>query len=604
MVKYFIFAAFAVLFVSCNQNRQAANPQRQNQTEQYTLAQLDSIGKTFVPEVGKYGGTINLALSSDPDGFCPALTNSGYSMEVLGFIFEGLVATDAADLEHKPNIAYRWETSDDGLTWTFYLRDDVYFSDGVKLTSKDVLFTFNDVVYNEKLLSPLNYNFRVDGEKINVGATDSFTVVFRLPKPFAPFLTVVGMSIMPEHLYRTHADDATLESFLSAGTNAANVVGSGPFMLSKVELGQQIILVRNPRYWKKDAQNNRLPYLDAVRFAIIQEPNMQTMMFQSGKIDHYMLSGEHYPILKPRETEGNYKLYRVGPRWYDRFFVFNQNNQINEKTGKPFLDPKKQRWFRSKEFRQACAYAVNYEEIIKIVFNGLAYMPGGVWGHHKGKYSDPDLTQYYFDAQKADSLLNSIGYRRDGADGMRRDDLGNVIEFTITTTAGVERISRMFGIVRKDLEQLGFKVNLDFVEFNTMISRIYNTYNWDAAAYSLGGIVDPHFGKETNVPSSPRYQINPQRKDAENKNVPKIDRDYELRIAQIFEEAVKEIDDDKRARLYFEWQNIDKEQCHFVYLPTDEVILGLQNKFGNIHLTSRLNSMESLIHNIEEIYVK
>jgi ABC-type transport system substrate-binding protein len=137
-----------------------------------------------------------------------------------------------------------------------------------------------------------------------------------------------------------------------------------------------------------------------------------------------------------------------------------------------------------------------------------------------------------------------------------------------------------------------------------MISRIYNTYNWDVVAYSLGGIVDPHFGKETNIPSSPRYQINPQRQDKDGNNIPKIDRDYELRIAEIFEEAVKETDDEKRAQLYFEWQNIDKEQCHFVYLPTDEVILGLKNKFGNIHLTSRLNSMASLIHNIEEIYIK
>jgi peptide/nickel transport system substrate-binding protein len=162
----------------------------------------------------------------------------------------------------------------------------------------------------------------------------------------------------------------------------------------------------------------------------------------------------------------------------------------------------------------------------------------------------------------------------------------------------------MFGIVRKDLEQLGFKVHLDFVEFNTMISRIHNTYNWDVVAYSLGGIVDPHFGKETNIANSPRYQINPQRKDKNGKDIHKDDRDYELRIAEIFDEAVKEMDDEKRARLYFEWQNIDKEQCHFVYLPTDEVILGLKDKFGNIHLTSHLNSTESLLHNIEEIYVR
>jgi len=603
MRKYFIVAlAMGFLVLGCAKNETRTAKLAVNSTD-FTLERLDSIGRTFVPQIGKYGGTINLVLASDPDGFCPPLTNSGYSMDVLGYIFDGLVKRNAVNLEYEPNIAESWNVSDNGLVWTFNLRNDVYFSDGSRLTSADVLFTFNGVVYNDKLNSPLNYNFRVDGEKIGVSAPDSFKVVFTLPKPFAPFLTVVGMPILPKHLYEKHAKDATLESFLSSGTNPKNVVGSGPFMLSKVELGQQIILARNPHFWKKDAAENSLPYLDFVRFAIVKEPNMQTMMFQSGKIDHYMLSGEHYPLLKPKEAEGNYRIYRVGPRWYDRFFVFNQNNQIDEKTGKPFLDPKKQKWFRTKEFRQACAYAVNYDEIINIVFNGLAYPPAGVWGAHKGKFS-ANLSQYYYDLEKAKQLLDSIGYIDRNGDGIREDDLGNPIEFTITTSAGVERISRMFGIVRKDLEALGFKVFLNFVEFNTMISQIYNSFNWDVVAYSLGGITDPHFGKETNIPQSARYQINPQRQDAKGNNIPKFDRDYELRIGEIFDEAVQQMDEQKRAELYFEWQEIDREHCHFVYLPIDEVILGLRNGFGNIHLTSHLNSIESLIHNIEEIYIK
>jgi peptide/nickel transport system substrate-binding protein len=374
-------------------------------------------------------------------------------------------------------------------------------------------------------------------------------------------------------------------------------------MLSRVELGQQVILERNPHYWKRDAEGSALPYLESVRFVIVKEPNTQTMMFQNGLIDHYTLSGEHFPLLKPQERNGNFKIYRVGPRWFERFFVFNQNNQIDERTTRPFLDPQKQRWLRTKEFRQASAYAINYDEIINIVFNGLAYHPTGVWGSHKGKFSNPNLKQYPYDLNKADSLLNSIGYLRNN-DGVRTDDLGNPIEFTITTSSGIERISRMFGIVRKDLEQLGFRVHLDFVEFNTMISRVYNSYNWDVAAFSMGGITDPHFGKSSNVPNSGRYKVNPQRQDRDGNDIPKEDRNYELRIAEIFNAAVAEMDIEKRAKLYFEWQEIDMEQCHYVFLPTDEVILGIQNRFGNIHLTSHLNSIESLLHNIEQIYIR
>ena len=549
MVKYFILTLVAVFFTSCGQNN--ANLSGEGGRDQYTLEQLDSIGRAFVPKIGNRGGTINLVLASDPDGFAPALTNSGYSMEVLSFIFEGLVTRNPVNMEFEPNIAESWEMSDDGLTWTFNLREDVYFSDGVRLSSADVLFTFNDVVYNERLNSPLNHNFRVNGEKIKLSAPDSFTVVFNLPAPFAPFLTVVGMSIMPKHLYASHAANGVLESFLSSGTNPQNVVGTGPFMLSRVELGQQIILERNPHFRKRDAEGNALPYLDFVRFAIIREPNMQTMMFQNGRIDHYMLSGEHFPLLKPREREGNFRIFRVGPRRFNRFFVFNQNNQINEQTGQPFLDPVRQRWFRDKTFRQAAAYAINYDEIINIVFNGLAHPPAGVWGPHNGKFSDPALEQFHYNPQKADSLLNSIGFLRT-TDGFRTDDQGNRIEFTVTTTAGIERISRMFGIVRKDLENLGLRVHLDFVEFNTMISRVYNTFNWEVVAFSLGGIADPHFARSTVMPSSQRYVINPQRQDRHGNDIPKVDRDYELRIAEIFNEAVQEMDEEKRAALYFE----------------------------------------------------
>jgi ABC-type transport system substrate-binding protein len=120
----------------------------------------------------------------------------------------------------------------------------------------------------------------------------------------------------------------------------------------------------------------------------------------------------------------------------------------------------------------------------------------------------------------------------------------------------------------------------------------------------MGGITDPHFARSTIMPNSQRYIVNPQRQDRQGNNIPKIDRDYEQRIAEIFNLAVQEIDEEKRAQLYFEWQRIDREHSHFIYLPIDEVILGVNNRLGNIHLTSHLAAMESLIHNIEYIYVR
>jgi peptide/nickel transport system substrate-binding protein len=599
-LKKLLLLSLLTLLLSCGEKNSTKT--ETNKAIEYSSQQLDSIGKNYTPQIGTYGGTVTVPLSADPDGFCPALSNSGYSHEVMGYIYEGLITTNPVTLEYEPHIAKSWSVSEDGLTWSFKLRDDIFFSDSVRLTSSDVLFTFNDVIYNKELRSPLNYNFRVDGEKIVVTAPDSFTVNFQLPKPFAPFLTVAGVSIMPRHKYAKFAKDGTLESELSSGASPEKVVGTGAFILEKVELGQRIILKRNPNYWKKDSAGNRLPYLDGINLMIVKEPNVQMMKFKAGELDQLSIMGEHYPMLKPNEKELNIQLFRVGASWYDPFFFFNQNNQ-KDNSGKPFLSPVKQSWFREKKFRQACAFGVNYNEIINIAYNGLAYPPAGIWGAHKGVFHNSNSKQYSFNPQLADSLLTSIGMIDRDGDGFREDSLGNILQFNLTTTAGVKLIENIYGIVRKDFEKIGLKLNLDFVEFNTLIARVNNTFDWDIAAFAMGGIRDPHFGKSSSTSSSFRYSINPQRKDDAGNNIPKSDRDWELRVGKIFEMAAMEMDLEKRKNLYYEWQEIEQEQCNSVYMPLKEVILGVQSRFGNIHLTKNLSLIGSVLHNIDEIFV-
>jgi ABC-type transport system substrate-binding protein len=116
------------------------------------------------------------------------------------------------------------------------------------------------------------------------------------------------------------------------------------------------------------------------------------------------------------------------------------------------------------------------------------------------------------------------------------------------------------------------------------------------AAYSLGGIVEPHFGKSSEIYSSPQYVINPKQK---TPSYP-----WEGRIAEIFEKAVSEMDKNKRKDLYGEWQEIVMDQCTKVYMPSREVVLAVNNKFGNIHLNRYLGLGSNLLYNIEEIYIK
>lgn len=599
-----LFPALILSLSGCGKQTPQETPKPSvKRTPDYTLAQLDSIGKAYKPEIGTYGGVINIGLAHDPDGFCPGLTSSGYSMDVIDYLYEGLVDLDPATNAFSPQLAEKWSVSEDGLIWTFKIREGVLFSDSTEMTADDVVFTYNGVIYNESLRSPLNYNFRVEDKKVEVKKVDTYTVTFTLPKPFAPFLTMAGAKILPKHKYEASAKAGTLQADLSSGAKPESVVGTGPFRLKKVELGQRITLERNPYYYKKDAAGNSLPYLDGVNLHIIKEPNIQMLKFKNGEIDQLSVTGEHYPLLKPIEAAKGFKLHRVGPSWYDSFLKFNQNNQIDS-TGKPFLSRKKQEWFRTKEFRQSCAYAINYDELIRIIYNGLAHPSDGAWGAHKGIFHNPDAKTYTFDPHKADSLLKSIGMIDRDGDGVREDSTGTPVEFTISTSAGVKLIEDYYSIVRKDLENIGLKVHLNFIEFNTLIERVFNTFDWDAVAFALGGVRDPHYGKSSHISTSFRYGINPQRKTKDGTLIPKDDRPFELRINEIYEEAASEMNEEKRVKLYQEWQEIAQEECITIYMPLKEVVLGVQERFGNIHLTSNLAYAGQMLHNPEELFIK
>lgn len=570
---------------------------------EYTVEQLDSIGKEYKPEIGTYGGTVTFPLGANPDGFLPALSMSGYSSRVTAYIYEGLISIDPVTLEEIPHIAKSWNVSDDGLVWTFKMRDDVYFSDSVKLSAHDVAFTYNDIIFNDALQSPRNFTLRIDGKKFKTEALDSFTVQFTLPKPFAPFLTSASVSIMPKHKYGREVRNESIKTYTSAGCDVSNIVGSGPFVLSKIELGQQVVLKRNPYYWQKDAKGNRLPYIDQLRLKIIEEPNQQVLKFQEGELDQITVLGSDYPILKPKEKKGNFRIYKAGPRWYNRFIKFNQNNQRDE-NGNYYVAPHKQKLFRDKRFRQAVAYSINYNKIINTVYNGLATPSTGMIGKHHNKFHNPNARLYSYNPAKADSLFLELGLKDRNGDGIREDKDGNDVSFSFSATANSKLLEDISAILKDDLKARGIEMLLDLTEFNTLINKTRETYKWDAVCYSLSVTSDPHFGKSSYMANSKDYVVNPVRYDKNKVAYPKTYTDWEERIIEIFEKGALEMDEAKRIALYQEWLAIEQEQNSTILLPVREVILGVQNRFGNIHLTKAIGRGESILHNIEWIYIK
>ena len=170
-----------------------------------------------------------------------AIANDAPSSNILSYLFEGLTETSWLTDQVEPALAESWEHSDDGLTWTFHLREDVTWHDGQGFTAHDVDFTFNRIIYNDDISasSRSTFTFRFPDEEsggwqeaqMTVTALDEYTVRFVLPVPFAPFLRSMGTAIYPKHILEPHVDDSTFASTWDSDTDPAEVIGTGPFTI-------------------------------------------------------------------------------------------------------------------------------------------------------------------------------------------------------------------------------------------------------------------------------------------------------------------------------------------------------------------------------------
>ncbi len=164
-----------------------------------------------------------------------------------------------------------------------------------------MIFTFNDLIYNPEIPSPSKDVLTIDGKPLKVEKIDEYTVRFTLPVKFAPFLRSMAQTILPRHCLWQAVKENKFSFTWGIDTPPAQIIGTGPFMLSEYHPGERLVFKRNPHYWKKSSQGEALPYLDRVIYLIIPDPQAQLLKFMDGEIDATSVRGSDYPFLKPME---------------------------------------------------------------------------------------------------------------------------------------------------------------------------------------------------------------------------------------------------------------------------------------------------------------
>ncbi|HOK79491.1 MAG TPA: ABC transporter substrate-binding protein [bacterium] len=531
----------------------------------------------------KPGGSIVISASSIPKSFNPIVAKETSTTFVTGFIFEGLIATDGVSLKVKPNLAKSWDVDATGKIWTFHLRRDVYWNDGVQFTAKDVEFTFNRLIFNPDIPTSSRDVFTINNQSIKVKAIDQFTVQFILPDRFAPFLRLMGQEILPEHKYKKDVDEKRFSSAMGLNSKPQDIVGTGPFMLEDFRPGEWVILTKNKLYWKHDLNGNQQPYLDRIIILTIPDQNMALLKFKKGELDMISLRAQDYLLLKKANLSG-VKFYNVGPSLSSEFLVFNQNLDSN-------IPEYKKEWFRNINFRRAVACAIDRQTIINNIFAGLGYPLYGPVNESVQEFYNPRIKKFPYNIDQAKKYLMEGGFQL-RRDGLLYDSKGNQVSFSLITNSNNSERIEQANLIRNDLEKLGMKVNFLPVDFNSLVTRINATKDWESVIIGLTGGIDPHFGKNVWVTTGHLHLW--------NLGSPRSVYEWEKEVDRIFEDAAREMDQKKRKLLYDRWQELMCENQVMIFTATQAVLYAVRDKFGNLKPTV----YGGLFHNIEEIYIK
>ena len=436
-----------------------------------------------------------MAEFGNPKTFNPITANEVSSLDIYRFLFASLLGYDVISQQVEPGLADWWTNSPDGKTWTFKLRKNLRWSDGEPLTADDVVFTCNDVVYNPAIDNVTRDVMQVDGKKFIVTKVDDLTVQVVTPEVFAPFLEMfgAGLPIMPKHILAKTVADGTFTSAFNSTADPSQIVGSGPFRLKEYKAAQYTLLERNPYFFEVDSNGQRLPYFDNIIFTVVPDRNAVSLRFLSGEcdVDDFIFANE-YDHFKAEAAKGKFQLFEPGVGLETDFLWFNENTNVNSKTGQPYVDPVKLKWFRNKKFRQAVSYAIDRESLIKSIYSGRAIPNCGFVTPGNKKWYDPNIKQYPHDLAKARELLKEIGIEDRNGDGIMEDADGHPIEFLLNTDTDNNTRMKAAVLIQADLQKLGFKIVFQPLDFNAQVGKIDDTHDYDCILMGFGaGDTDP-----------------------------------------------------------------------------------------------------------------
>lgn len=470
-----------------------------------------------------YGGTYIEGIAGRPSAINPVFSQyNDVDRDIAALVFTGLTRADENG-NIVPDLATGWNSSPDGLVYTFTIRSDVRWHDGVAFGPEDVLYTIHSIQDPAYKGPP---NLSAFWRTVAVTPIDDTRIRFQLTQAYAPFLNYTTLGLLPAHLLKEVPSGDLLQNSFNR-----RPVGTGPFQVTQVT-GDSLYLDANKNFY------GPRPYLARIQFKFYPDYESIFAAFGRGEVEGISRILPAY-LPKARATS-NLRLYNTRIGGYSLVLL---------NLGKlPFQD---------KAVRQALLYAIDRQHLINDLLQGQGLVAAspiepGSWAF------DSALTQYPFDAEKARALLDGAGWKDTNGDGIREKDR-SALSFTLITTDDPTRTA-LANEIAKAWQAVGVKATVQPVPASLLVQNVLRPRQFDAVLYDWRNLSsDPDQYEnwhQTQIPTSTNQGQNYGGVD---------DRD----ISEVLEAARRTNDQVKRTELYRRFQElfVDRTPALLLFYP-------------------------------------
>jgi len=545
-----------------------------DQTE-VTVGEAQTAPNTKVSGPPVTGDWLVLHTLSDPEQLNPLTSSDAGSSEVLAYVFEALLTRDPRTLAFKPLIAEaRPEISQDKLTYTFKIRKDAKFQDGRPITGEDVLFSVKAIkcpFVNAPFLR-VYYDSLVDAHLV-----DPYTIRFSIKEPYFLNESVLGaIAVLPRHYYDPDnllaqvsvrdltQDPAKLPDAVKQFGEQFNrnysrdPLGSGPYQFNFWKTGREVELVRDPDYWGNGKEGIDQPYLDRLKFRVINNFDAALIRLKSGSLDYMAVLQpvQHVRGTNSQRFKQDFRKYEYYAPTYT-YIGWNNDHPI----------------FRDKRVRQAMTHLTPRKQIVESVLFGLGEVVDSHIYLFRPEY-DKTLKTYPFDPQKALALLRDAGWRDTDGDGVLDkviDGETTPLRFEIKINSGNAVRKSVALVLLDELHKHGIAASVRELDWTIFLNDVKN-HQFDAVV----------LGWQMSTTEPDAYQVW-HSSQAANKGSNAISYKND-RVDEVLEQYRREFDEEKRIQLYKEFQQILHEEQPYTFLYVSKRVSAVHRRFQNVEV--------------------